>query len=79
MPLLKWKKKAHYAIRQRGVTQRRRRTMMFAFRGRGIPLRARFLMMAQRVENVAVGDVKTLINKGSYSTSRTLRAAIMSK
>lgn len=36
-------------------------------------------MTAHRVENVAVGDVKTLINKGSYSTSCTLKAAIMSK
>lgn len=26
-----------------------------------------------------MGDVKTLINKGSYSTSCTLKAAIMSK
>lgn len=47
--------------------------------GGDIPLRECFLMTAHRVENVAVGDVKTLINKGSYSTSCTLKAAIMSK
>lgn len=29
--------------------------------------------------NRSLGDVETLINKGSLSTSRTLRAAIMSK
>lgn len=47
--------------------------------GGGIPLCECLLMTAHRVENVAMGDVKTLINKGSHSISCTLKAAIMSK